>query len=243
MLYNMSMVINSKIVRDLSGMKKVAVFEHCSATFDEIGNNDAVIALSQDNGVGRGDHKFYSPKGGLYIVMRAVGLHINAHTLAPSVGLAVHDAVKSVLGIETSLKWVNDVMKCGKKVAGILCKCPRRGEYLIGVGINYATDQSELDNAGIENATTLCAPENRVSYFVAGLLKRMRIATLATFDHKRYSELCMTVGKNISFVYNGTEVRGYAESVAADGSLVVRMGAATVVVDAGEVSIVREIKE
>lgn len=236
------MVINEKFIREFTGFK-VTVREHCVSTFDEIGGNDAIVALSQDRGAGRGDHTFFSPKGGVYMVMRVLGLHIDAHTLTPAVGLAVYDTIKSVTGIETKLKWVNDVMLDGKKVAGILCKCPRRGEYLIGIGVNYATDADTLVKAGLRDATTLNAPESRVTAFVTGLIKRIRTATLAAFDHRRYNSLCATVGKNISFTHNGSEVRGYAESVGADGSLIVRIGTATVAVDSGEVSIVRETSD
>ena len=49
----------------------------------------------------------------------------------------------------------------------------------------------------------------------------------------------MNVGKNVTFIHNGINVQGFAESVAPDGSLIVRIGNATVAVDAGEVSIVR----
>lgn len=236
------MVINEKFIREFTGLK-VSVRERCSSTFDEIGNNDVIVALSQERGAGRGDHKFFSPEGGVYIVMRALGLHIDAHTLTPAIGLAAYDTIKSVLGLETRLKWVNDVMLDGKKTAGILCKCPRRGEYLIGIGVNYATDPAQFVKAGLPDATSLNAPETRVTAFVTGLIKRMRTATLATFDYRRYNAVCATVGKNISFTHNGAEVRGFAESVGADGSLIVRIGTATVAVDSGEVSIVREASE
>ena len=70
------MVINEKFIREFTGLK-VSVRERCSSTFDEIGNNDVIVALSQERGAGRGDHKFFSPEGGVYIVMRALGLHID----------------------------------------------------------------------------------------------------------------------------------------------------------------------
>ena len=75
------------------------------------------------------------------------------------------------------------------------------------------------------------------------MINRIKRATLATFDSERYSALCVNVGKTVEFTYNGTRVRGFAESVSPDGSLIVRIGAATVAVDAGEVSIIREVKE
>lgn len=220
----------------------VSVVDYCDSTFDDIGDNDVIIALGQKNGEGRGGHTFFSPLGGLYMVMRVCGLHIDAHTLTPAVGLALHDTVEHVLELDTRLKWVNDLMYNGKKAAGILCKSPRRGEYLIGIGINYATPEEEFESVGLDDvATSLDAPISRVSFFVIALIRRIRAAILASFDCNRYNALCVTVGKTVGFLHNGVEMQGYAESVDAHGSLIVRLGMATVAVDAGEVSIIREI--
>ncbi len=233
------MIIDQRYIRKATGLKVLSV-RSCKSTFSEIGNNDVIIAQSQTYGEGRGDHKFFSPPGGLYIVMREVGLNINAHTLTPAVGLAAHDAIKSVTNIDTTLKWVNDVMYNGKKAGGILVKCPRRGEYLIGIGINYATDGKDLSLAGLTDATTLKANECRATEFCVELIKRIHAATLIGFDYKRYNALCDTVGKDVSFMRGDVKVQGHAERVERDGTLIVRIGMATVAVDAGEVSLIRE---
>lgn len=234
------MIISEKFIKLHTGLNNVTIVPSCVSTFDEIGESDVIIAGQQSRGRGRGDHSFFCPNGGIYMVMRLMGLYIDAHTLTPTVGLAVRDAARVILGIDTRLKWVNDVMYKDKKVAGILCKSPRRGEYLIGIGINYNIPQEEFISAGLDDvATSFLAPENRASAFITGLINRIKRLTLAAFDNERYSALCINVGKTVEFTYNGTRVKGYAERVDADGSLIVRIGAATVAVDAGEVSIIR----
>lgn len=233
------MVIDQKYIRQATGLKVRSV-RSCESTFDELKDNDVIIAQAQQKGEGRGSHKFFSPTGGLYIVMRERGLNIVPHTLTPAVGLAVRDSIKAVLGIDTRLKWVNDIMLSGKKVCGILVKSPMRGEYLIGIGINYATESAVLASAGLTDAGTLNASEMRATAFIVDLLKRVHAATLFPFQCERYNALCDTVGKNVSFIKGGVKVAGYAERVEHDGTLLVRIGMATVAVDSGEVSIVRE---
>ena len=234
------MILNEKFIKQHTGLKNIRIVESCVSTFDEIGKNDAIIALRQSLGRGRGDHSFFCPSGGIYMVMRVQGLYIDAHTLTPAVGLAVHDTIFTMLGLRTQLKWVNDVMLDGKKTVGILCRSPRKAEYLVGIGVNYATAPAEFERAGLADvATTLNAPESRASAFVTGLINRIKRATLATFDNVRYGALCINVGKTVEFTYNGTRVKGYAEQVAPDGSLIVRIGNATISVDAGEVSVLR----
>ncbi len=234
------MILNEKFIKQHTGLKNIRIVESCVSTFDEIGKNDVIIAMRQSLGRGRGDHSFFCPYGGIYMVMRVQGLYIDAHTLTPAVGLAVHDTIFTMLGLRTQLKWVNDVMLDGKKTVGILCKSPRKAEYLVGIGINYSTAPDEFERAGLaEVATTLGAPESRASAFVTGLINRIKRATLATFDNVRYGALCINIGKTVEFTHNGTRVKGFAEQVAPDGSLIVRIGNATISVDAGEVSVLR----
>ena len=90
-------------------------------------------------------------------------------------------------------------------------------------------------------ATSLGAPEDKATAFTADLMRRIHLATLAPFDHVRYGKLCVTLGKTVCFNKNGVNIRGYAESIERDGTLLVRIGMATVAVDAGEVSLVREV--
>ena len=235
------MILNEKFIRLHTGLN-VKLVDTCESTFDEIGKYDAIIAQRQTKGVGRGDHSFFCPDGGLYVVMRVQGVYVNPHTLTPAVGLAVHDAIEAILGVQTKIKWVNDVILYDKKVAGILCKSVRKAEYLVGIGINYATDPKELEKAGLGDiAISLQAPASRASAFVTGLLRMIKRATIATFDSIRYGNLCINVGRTVEFTHNGLTVRGYAEQIADDGSLIVRIGNATVAVDAGEVSIIRNV--
>lgn len=237
--YNIIMAIDVKVLQKVTGLK-IKCVERCESTFDEIGDYDAIAARSQARGSGRGDHTFFSPYGGIYLVMRERGLNIDPHTLTPAVGLAVRDTILNVLGISTRLKWVNDVLYGDKKVCGILCKCPRRGEYLIGVGINFAVNRKDLISAELDGvAATLDASEYYATAFTAELIKRIHSASLLPFDHNRYNKLCVTVGKDVSFTYNGMQTNGHAEYVERDGSLMVRIGQATVAVDCGEASIIR----
>lgn len=85
-------------------------------------------------GRGRLDHKWISPPG-LNLMMSAV-LSVkdltpdHVSTLPLAVGLAVCRAVGSV-----ELKWPNDVLSLGRKLAGILCE--RDGDnVIVGIGVN-----------------------------------------------------------------------------------------------------------
>jgi len=110
-----------------------------------------VAADHQTSGRGRGGRTWASPPGGLYLSVllrpRAVPL-----TLLPlAAGVAVAEAVAS-LGVAVELKWPNDVLASGRKLAGILAESSSSGG---------AVDWVALDPGGVpelaERATSLRA--------------------------------------------------------------------------------------
>jgi len=71
------------------------------------------------------------------------------------IGLAVADRLQTLEAPDVSLKWPNDVLVGGRKVAGILVELHRAGaasEVVVGVGINFRLP--EAVRAGIEQPVT-----------------------------------------------------------------------------------------
>lgn len=100
---------------------------------------DVFTADYQRSGRGRLDHKWLSPpKTNLMMsaVLSVEGLDIeHASTLPLMAGLAVAKAIQALAIDGVSLKWPNDILVAGRKIAGILCE--RRGENaIVGIGLN-----------------------------------------------------------------------------------------------------------
>jgi BirA family biotin operon repressor/biotin-[acetyl-CoA-carboxylase] ligase len=92
-----------------------------------------VLADRQTAGQGRHGRRWHSePASGIYcsIVLKPVP----ALTLA--LGLATADAIKRATGMVCDLRWPNDVMLAGKKVAGILVRNAIAG---IGINVNHTS--------------------------------------------------------------------------------------------------------
>jgi BirA family biotin operon repressor/biotin-[acetyl-CoA-carboxylase] ligase len=91
-----------------------------------------VLAGEQTAGQGRHGHSWHSEAGaGLYcsIVLEP------APVLTLALGLATQSALLDATGIACDLRWPNDVMLGGKKVAGILVQL-LDGKAIAGIGIN-----------------------------------------------------------------------------------------------------------
>lgn len=95
-------------------------------------------AEEQTAGKGRAGHSWHSePYAGLYLTLilrpNLPGDSLPLLTLAT--GLAVKEAVESIVGVQADLKWPNDLLIEGRKAAGILLTF-EASAVLAGIGIN-----------------------------------------------------------------------------------------------------------
>ena len=102
-----------------------------------------VVAEEQTAGRGRRGRPWLSPGGrSLYVsvVLRPRLSPAEASVLATAAGLAVAEAVESVHHLPTGLKWPNDVVVDGRKIAGILVEATVGVEFVavVGVGVNVS---------------------------------------------------------------------------------------------------------
>ena len=99
---------------------------------------DVFTADFQSAGRGRLDHKWLSPPGQNLMMSAVVDVSgmepQEAATLPLAAGLAIVEALAPLAG-DLRLKWPNDVLSNGRKLAGILCE--RNGESaIVGIGVN-----------------------------------------------------------------------------------------------------------
>ena len=97
-----------------------------------------VTARVQTGGRGRSGRAWSSPAGNMYatIVLRPDGDVRAAPQLGFVAAVAVAEAVDRVAGPLTTLKWPNDALRDGAKLAGILLERLEDGAVLAGIGIN-----------------------------------------------------------------------------------------------------------
>ena len=97
-----------------------------------------VVAAEQAAGRGRSGRIWASPPGNLHMtaVLRPEGAARHAPEFAFAVAVAVAEAVDRLAGPGTALKWPNDVLRGGAKLAGILLERLEDGAVLAGIGLN-----------------------------------------------------------------------------------------------------------
>jgi BirA family biotin operon repressor/biotin-[acetyl-CoA-carboxylase] ligase len=111
----------------------------------------ALMALNQTRGRGRLGHSWISPAGknlALSVILRPALPPWQAALLGLVASIAVAETVEHTGVPEARLRWPNDVLVHGKKIAGILSEAnmdDRAIEFVIvGIGLNLNTQESDL---------------------------------------------------------------------------------------------------
>jgi BirA family biotin operon repressor/biotin-[acetyl-CoA-carboxylase] ligase len=117
-----------------------------------------VLADRQTGGRGREGRAWASPPGGLYLSVLLRPRLEKVGLLPLAAGVAVAEAAGE-LGVRVELKWPNDVLASGRKLAGILSEAasgPGGVEWVVlGIGINVALDPARLSPELAGSATSL----------------------------------------------------------------------------------------
>ncbi|MBN1197270.1 MAG: biotin--[acetyl-CoA-carboxylase] ligase [Candidatus Aminicenantes bacterium] len=163
----------------------------CSSTQDYLHNHldewlkilpVCVTATHQSGGRGRENRIWHSPPGlGLYL---SWGFRLRQEKSLPWVPLAVGVVIAEILETycgkkSVQLKWPNDVLLKGRKVAGILSESrlgPQGAICICGIGINVNQVETDFPPDLAQSATSLrlsCGPTPSVEELLNLLLKRL----------------------------------------------------------------------
>ena len=215
-----------------------------------------IIAEEQRGGRGRMKRKWISPSGGLWL---SVIVHPNIQprdmpVLPFAAALAVREAISRLTHLRVGLKWPNDIMISGRKVAGILLDVSAEADAInyaiIGIGINANVDAAAISRAidDSQEITSLLAETGQeinrlelaallieqIEYYL-GIAGRDGLAAIVT-AWKKHADM---IGKSAT-VSQGNRVihRGIVVDVDSEGSLLLNLGSGdTVAITSGDIRI------
>lgn len=157
--------------------------------------------------------------------------------------LATAEAIGELTGCEAGVKWPNDVLVDGRKLAGILLE-QVDGAVIVGIGVNVDQERSELPQGTRTPAGSLrtaSGQRHERGLLLATLLHRLE-RHYAAWQEGGLAPLAAAL--DARHVLRGRPVRagvvsGVAASIAAGGGLEILLASAeTVVVESGEVEVV-----
>lgn len=211
-----------------------------------------VVAEQQTAGRGRLGRTWVSPASvNLYasIVLRPRIPPLEVPRLTLVAGLAVAEAIRDSGPFEPRIKWPNDVLLDGRKVAGILTELEAEADrvrfVIVGIGVNLNATRADFPPELRTKATSLAlasgAPVDRAA-FTGRLLTRLDAAYAAFLDggfaalRHRYEELHGLVG--LAVTIDGTPpLAGTVRGVDDGGALLVETAGGIERVVSGEVTL------
>ena len=211
-----------------------------------------VLAEAQTAGRGRRGKQWQSPFGcNLYLSMYWPLNHgmAAAMGLSLAIGTAVAEALQAAGVIGVQLKWPNDVLVNGRKIAGILVELEGQAtgdaNAIIGVGLNLAMPvwlSNEIDQPWTDLRNVLATNFDR-NWWAAELIQRCR-AALCEFEQfgltvfmPRWLQFDCLALQPVNILMGSEVVSGIAEGIDAQGGLLVRRDGILETFNAGEVSL------
>lgn len=207
-----------------------------------------ITARTQSAGRGRRGNRWQSPPGNLYatLLLTAPAPPAQAAQLSFVAALAVHDAIAdraAVIADKLALKWPNDVLLAGKKVAGLLIEAENAPVFAVGIGIGVncashpvdtpfpATDLAN-EGAGVTVADLFVS----LSRTMAARLAQWRQGVDFAAIRRDWLDRAAGVGEFIQVRLPDRELRGRFIGIGEGGSLLVEPEAGTQLsITAGEV--------
>lgn len=194
-----------------------------------------VIAERQQQGRGRMQRQWQSEAGGLYfsIVLRP---DLPAR-VCPVVNLAVAldlvDSLESCCGIAARVKWPNDVLVDGRKIAGILSQMEVEADQVtflnVGIGINL-NNRPEIADKPAVSAIQLTGRAVHRAGFLADFLHRFE-ERMAAFSPAQtiagWKARSITLGRQVKIATLRETCEGLAVDLDEDGGLVLAMADGT----------------
>jgi BirA family biotin operon repressor/biotin-[acetyl-CoA-carboxylase] ligase len=207
-----------------------------------------VLTGHQLAGRGRGSNTWWSGAGSLTVTF-AMPIEDGGapHQLPLIAGVAVREAVSELLGDDdvVRLKWPNDLLVDGRKLAGLLCERAFKAD-LIGLGLNVNVAPSAVPKALRQRVTSL-SQVARKEFDLTDVLTTIAKHLHPSLSHRqeqsfaallrRYDAYHALVGKRARVTGTESPVSGRCEGLDAMGRLLLRDGQKLHRVIAGHVEV------
>lgn len=238
--------IQSQLPTDTIIGQDIRVFRETASTnklADQMGVSGekeglVVFAESQTQGRGRLGRKWISPenKGLWFSVLLRPPLRPPEMTqLTVIAATALARAIRNVTDLKPDIKWPNDILINGRKVAGVLTEMSAEPDRVLhavlGIGVDVNLEQSDFPPELHTIATSLRLESGK---HVHRSTLAVRLLEALDQDYKRirkgkfdqvseeWESQCITLGKRVRIHQMDRTCEGFAESLDSEGALMIR---------------------
>ena len=217
--------------------KNVVYYDEIDSTNNrakEAGDNGAAhgtlfVADMQVAGKGRRGRVWKSPSGSsiyMTILLYPDIPPVKAPQLTLLMAIAVAESIQEVTGLETKIKWPNDIVVNGRKICGILTEMSTEIDYInhvvIGAGINVNQDTFPDDIKATASSLKLELGKSvKRSELIAAVMKSFETEDLSGLQEV-YNSMLVNRDQEVKVLEPGNEYKAHAIGINQTGELIVR---------------------
>jgi BirA family biotin operon repressor/biotin-[acetyl-CoA-carboxylase] ligase len=223
--------------------RKILVYDRTASTNDIAAeyaknkNNNGLVVFAEEQTAGRGraGSKWHSGRAdSIQCSIVLTDCKLNPELLSLVCAVAVADGLGKIGANEAKIKWPNDIILNGKKVAGILLESKLNnhgGVYILGIGINCHQKQESFPAKLQQIATSIDIESHSVTDRVS-LAKRL----LTSIDHwleiaaktsekvmEKWRKLSIQLNHRVKLIYNGKEFTGNCIGIDPEKGLILQL--------------------
>jgi BirA family biotin operon repressor/biotin-[acetyl-CoA-carboxylase] ligase len=223
--------------------REILVYDSTSSTNDVAveyarnKQNDGLVVFAEEQTLGRGRaaNKWLSRRADSILCSTVIVENkLNAELLSLTCAVAVAETIDKTGRSRAKIKWPNDIILNGKKVAGILLESKMDNDantYIVGIGINCHQKKESFPGELQQIATSIDAESHSISDRNL-LAKRL----LISIDHwlgvavnnsekiiDRWRELSIQLGHRITLIFSGAKFTGHCIGIDPEKGLILQL--------------------
>ena len=200
----------------------------------------------QTHGYGKQKRYFISNSGGVYLSLIAKVPHLttsNQGLLTTGTAWCLHQTIRQQFNTISDIKWVNDLLLHGKKIAGILIEKIATQTVIIGIGCNLY--QPNLEQALASSTNVLDYPPTTEQFckFVAQLVRKL-MSFIPNFTQEQflydYEKNMSILGQKVTAITGKKAITGDAVRLDNQANLILNNHGQLVTINSGEVLKIRQ---
>lgn len=222
---------------------KILVYNCTSSTNDiaaeyaknKENNGLAIFAEEQTAGRGRSGTKWHSSQAdSILCSILLTTFKCKAELLSLTLAVAVAETIGKIANSHAKIKWPNDIILNGKKIAGILLESKTINNhiaYILGIGINCHQETTSFPRELRTTATSIDIESGSICDRIS-LAKRL----LSSLDHwlqtadkgskkiiERWRKLSILLNQRITVIYNGKKFTGNCIGIDPEEGLILQL--------------------
>lgn len=222
--------------------RQVYFFESVSSTMDSAvqramegePEGSLILAETQTKGRGRMGREWISQKHkGIYasIILRPKILPTQAPVLTLLTAVSICESINGHCGVQTTIKWPNDIFIGTKKLCGILTELEAESDEVhfavIGFGVNVNNEKKSI----LPIATSLYEETGEVvnrTMLLQAIVRQLELNYISFLKHgpsviiEKWRQHSITLGRRIKVSLHKSHLEGQAVDIDDDGALLVR---------------------